>query len=227
MSALPARTRGAILQAHQSLKMRMVAALPPPITPLNVYEAMVSERHREILREAKELGARSSSYHTNVTFPYNAQQIIVDMEDCGLVPVALTARHQKLDLEWPFVEALCQWADQIIEIYHKFQRGEHILDLLEERCASIKQMRYFLPAIATLVTVGGNRELGQELSASPVVRNAPTLPFGARQAIADYNALIAQASLLPSNKVRDNINVKYVTFAAKPWSDVQPTNVDE
>lgn len=187
--------------AHEQLKRRMLSIYPFKINPRDVFDNLVPEADREVLARAKQLGLKSSSYHSVVSLKVNGGSIKVDCEVCSPLPRDLTSKSYVLDNTWPFAAEALSWADQVSEIYLKFETGAYILDLLNDICSSPKQVRYFLPGIVTLLNIGDQPELASKLSTSTPLRNPPALPSGARKCVMDYNALIAQASLLPNRPI--------------------------
>ena len=203
---------------HQKLLRRMLSIHEVEINPRDVVEAIVPSDEREILLSAKRLGMRPEVYHSNVAFEYRGNRIRIDCSTCAPLPKYVVTKDQTLLPEYPFADTLKSWADNIIDVQMRFAMGEHVLNLLNDTCASPKQVRYFLPGIVTLLKIGGADEMAAKLSGASVVRNPPALPSGSRQAVMDYNALIAQASLLPDRPVISqmvSLDFNYVVSA--PW----------
>ena len=204
---------------HQKLLRRMLSIYEIEINPREVVDAVVPSEEREILNQARKLGMRPEVYHSNVAFEYRGNRIRIDCSTCDPLPKYAVTKDQTLLPEYPFADKLKSWADDIIDVQTRFSLGEHVLNLLNDKCASPKQVRYFLPGIVTLLKLGGADGMAAKLSAASVVRNPPALPSGSRQAIMDYNALIAQASLLPDRPVISqmvSLDFNYVVTA--PWA---------
>lgn len=205
--------------AHEQLKRRMLAIHEFKINPREVYDALVPEADREVLARAKQLGLRSNSYHSVVSLKVRDGQIRVDCEVCSPLPRDLTSKSYELDNTWSFAAEALSWADQMAEINRRFDEGHHILELLNDECSSPKQVRYFLPGIVTLLSIGEQAVLANKLSTSAPLRNPPALPAGARKCVMDYNALIAQASLLPNRATPANgTSFAYVQTDKPLWT---------
>jgi len=217
MPALPAAARDLAFDSHNVLLARMTRLFELEFNPQDVYNAIVSEEDRDIMAKAKALGMTTSSYHSYVTFEFNDNQVQFDLRSCGPLPkYAFTSRYHLNP--WEFAEPVKQWADNLDSVHTKFETGRQVLGLLFDVCISPKQVRYALPGIVTLLGMG-QHPLASKLSASAPVRNMPTFPAGARQAIADYNALIAQASLLPDRPhySTSNVQFEFKRYIKKPW----------
>ena len=198
MAALSKSAFQSVIGAHATLLNRMTSIHEVKIDPRQVVEAVVNPDDLEICARAKELGMRAGHYHSIITLVHDTNHINVDCEVSAPLPIYAMQKNYPMKSEWPFAEKLMAWADSMSEVCDRFRRGEQVLHLLDSICSSPKQVRYLLPGIVTLLKVGNEEELASKLSDTPTGRNIPPLPAGARQAIADYNALIAQASLLPS-----------------------------
>lgn len=204
--------------AHQKLLRRMLSIYEVEVNPRDVVDAIVPKDELELLQTARRLGMRPEVYHSNVAFEYRGNRIRVDCDTCSPLPKYAVTKAQTLLPEYPFADTLKSWADNIIEVQTRFALGEHVLNLLNDKCASPKQVRHFLPGIVTLLKLGDADELAAKLSGASVVRNPPTLPSGARQAVMDYNALIAQASLLPDRQVTSRmVSLEFNYVVPAPW----------
>lgn len=197
MPAFSHSTFHCITSAHTRLRDRMVSMFEFTIDPHQLFELLVSPEDRAVLKRAKELGLRSPSYHSVVTLRVGPHTVNVDCEKCGPLPHDLTGKKYDLNPSWPFAQAVTDWAYELGSLYEEFDEGDQILALLHDKCSSPKQVRYLLPAIVTLLSIGECEELASKLSTTPTVRGLPALPPGVRQAIMNYNSLIAKASLLP------------------------------
>ena len=220
MSAFSQSAFNCIQMAHEQLKRRMLNIHEFKINPRDVFDALVPEADREVLARAKQLGLRSSNYHAIVSLKVNGGSVRVDCEVCAPLPKDITSKSYVLDNTWPFAAEALSWADQMVEINRRFEEGSHVLDLLNDECSSPKQVRYFLPGIVTLLNIGDQDVLANKLSTSTPLRNPPALPAGVRKCVMDYNALIAQASLLPNRPATANgTSFEYQSHGKPMWGE--------
>ncbi len=161
-----------------------------------VYNTIIPEEDRFVLKRARELGMRSKTYHSSVTFKHETGLYNINLDSIGLVPVPLVEKQQPL-LSLPFAEPMIEWGKQMHEVAVKFTLGRELLELLNNLCKSPKQVRYLLPGIVVLLKTAGHEELAAKLGGEKLTRSAPSLPVGVRPYLAEYNALLSKVSLLP------------------------------
>lgn len=209
-----------LTSAHSTLRDRMLALHKITIDPKKIVTALVPEQDITVLKRAAELGLRGSVYSSSISFRHDTvNKITIDCNNVGFpLPKSVAEEDHTLDSNWSFSEKLTEWGDRMAATYFDFELGEEVLQMLQDRCTSPKQVRYVLPGIVTLCSIAGQDELANKLAVSGALRDPPTLPPGSRQAVMDYNALIAKASLLPERTTEPRrVSFRYSAPIVAPW----------
>lgn len=229
MNAIKPSEFSTLIQANRSLRDRMLSLYSIDLQPKDILPHFMSEEHIKICLDAKKLGLISPTRdQISIKIP-NKGVVHFNVGDEIPLPSAVGEQAHVIDTKYPFYETLIQWVDAQHEVYKQFEMGEKVIYMLDERMKNMLHVRSYLPGVITLFKVGNKANIATKLSGTPSPRGLAPLPFGARQAISDYNALIAKASLLPEarNRYRDNVRFSaHIELGVLPWNIIH-TGEDE
>lgn len=198
MSAFSTQMLYNLHNANDKLARRMASLFECTIDPVLIYNTIIPDDDRIVLKRAKELGCKSRNYHSQVTFAHRSGRYVVDLEHVGIVPPTYVEKRQTLDENYPFAPDMIAWGGQVHTVAANFTIGRELISLLSERCKSTKQVRYFLPGILVLLKTAGYEDLASKVADTQMLRNPPSLPPNVRPYLAEYNSLLSKVSLLPT-----------------------------
>lgn len=224
MAAFSPQAAGNLLAANEKLAARMASIYDFRLDRQQVYDTIIPEDDRTILKRAAQLGLRGPTYHSYVQFKHEDMAFRIDLDNIGLLPKSLAERTTELPMEYEFAPDLVAWGKNVRDVVHAFIKGRAVLEALFDTCKTAKQVRYFLPGIVVLARTGGYTELADRLADTSIIRNPPSLPVGMRPYVAEYNALISKASLIPANVSSrlHPVDKPYITVNSGvlcPWKD--------
>lgn len=210
MTALSNTAYQCARRALDDLNCRMYDLYSLDVTPNEVFEFMTPDEDKVILAAAKRLGLRSGHYSTSVNVLAGAVRLSFDVSSIGLpMPTEFLQKTHQLDPSAPYYERIVDYVDKMNAIAEQFATARAVLEMLNDICRSPKQLRFFMPSIVPLLKIAKVDDLANELATTPIVRNAPNLPYGSRQALVDTNALIAKATLIPHKERYTNYSKRY------------------
>lgn len=220
MTALSGAAFQCARRALDDLNCRMYDLYSLDVTPNEVFEYMIPEEDRVILQAAKRLGLRTGHYSTSVSIHVGDARMAFDVGKIDMpMPTDFIQKTHQLDPAAPYYERIVDYVTKMKTVAEQFATARAVFDMLNDTCRSPKQVRFFMPSIVPLLKIGKADELANDLATTPIVRNAPNLPYGSRQALVDTNALIAKATLLPQKDRYTNYNKRY----SIGWSSMHKT----
>lgn len=211
MTALSNAAYNCARRALDDLNCRMYDLYSLDVTPGEIFGFMVSDEDKATLAAAKRLGLKTGYYGMSTSFKvWEGCTLSFDMSSIGLpLPTDLLQKKYELDPAAPYHERIVEYVTNMENIAEQFATARAVLEMLNDTCRSPKQLRFFMPSIVPLLKISKVDELANELATTPIVRNAPNLPYGSRQALVDTNALIAKATLIPHKDRYTNYGKRY------------------
>lgn len=210
-TALSGAAYAAATLSLERLNQRMYDLFTLDVAPREIFEHLVSADDRAIIAAAAKLGLMSGSWNSSVTLAYADAVFDFSMSSLKLpMPSDFVGKKFVLAPTDPYADRIAEYYEKIRAVAEQFATARAILDTLNTLCHSPKQLRFFMPSIVPLLKMAKLDERANELAATPIVRNAPNLPFGSRQALIDTNALIAKATLVPERERLQNRHKQFV-----------------
>lgn len=228
-ATFPGDTKHAVLVGLGKLRDRMCRIYEHRIDPMEVVRALVSPSDMEVLRQAAVLGLNSGSYGNNVAFKFRDVFLTVDLRSTQLpLPRYFGEGSQTLRPEYPFFESATDYIGNVRDVVTRFASARAAIEVMDDLCGTLRQVRYYLPALPTLLKIGGAEKAAASVLDPPRLRNSPDLPVYLLDAVAEVNALVARAVLLPEATKRDTtIHVSFdpVPIPWYPGKHISVSNV--
>lgn len=96
-----------------------------------------------------------------------------------------------------FKDQITSWVIQRVKLSYHLGLAQTVIDELNRRCTNPAQVRYLWPTILLLCSRhNALHDLGERIREFKVTRNAPSIPFGLREAMKESAAFLTAASLL-------------------------------
>lgn len=212
MSAIKPNTLSMLISTLRDLNRRMFAIYSLDVDQRAVFNSVIAPEDIPILERGYEIGLQSASHShaiklavpvkyemNNGYCEHNTVYIDVGLKQVRcLLPKYATNKAFTIDPSMPFYECVKDYADKMYPIAVMFARARIALEILSDACTNMRQVRYFMPSIITLLKEAGLDDDAKNLSKNTIPRTIPSLPHGSRQIIIDTNTIIAKATMVPT-----------------------------
>jgi hypothetical protein len=224
-----------VLCAYDNYERRYMDKLAPKIelTVDDVFRLVVPEEHRHLSKQAVEIcGVEgSTAYNIEVPDPSSRRRIGVRINYVDWTgrwrrtkpfPFAWNQNNTPLAQDAEVGARINTWAAGIGGAKREWARGGSAITALYDCCDTAQQMRYYFPAILTLLRQSDTiplNELADKLQEYTVPKKFVDLPPPLKEALAKAQQNITKSLLLPDPKgeVKSPVEVTLANFEQGPW----------